>query len=441
MSPTGDRSTGDSDPRSSTSRIGAGQPERDHATPEPPSVERLTPCTDDRCLPHNTDHSGRTESAVQSLLSHLRLPLILDSILRITDENEQLSQGLRSALNQRSVPEQHRIEFFACSLSRNCDDLQDHEQFDGGDVRFHDDVALGSAIEPRSAAEPPAAAGSIEPAYVAENEEGDITPDGRDEVHGSDTQSCADHDEVKQSTFQRTDGRDPQLIHVEDVDERSGRSLDAFCTATFRPKTGVSEGTSAMVSGASASVTGTTLVAMEELGSSILLKNAYRQLAKSPEPALDTLVKELPGSPEKVTVLRLLDSITSDMLLVKGTDFRFDVDSLLRLNGTRWLNDEVILACLHLSDKLAFVRVGFSIRIHRRTRSHSTIPRPFERAVKQMAKWHQQAEARSLLVCFFPLFQHQNHFSLLEINEREGSIFHYDAMGKGGNADVKVRIG
>ncbi|KAJ4171567.1 hypothetical protein NW754_013336 [Fusarium falciforme] len=134
---------------------------------------------------------------------------------------------------------------------------------------------------------------------------------------------------------------------------------------------------------------------VEELGSGILLKDAW-QLSKSPEPALDTLVKELPGSPEKATVLRLLadqmtllietgrtnpdkfrydlkseglpfsdpcsstecveldglyeqvrDSITGDMLLVKGTEFRFGVDSLLRLGGTRWLNDEVILACLH----------------------------------------------------------------------------------------------
>lgn len=99
---------------------------------------------------------------------------------------------------------------------------------------------------------------------------------------------------------------------------------------------------------------------------------------------MDTLVKELPGSPEKATVLRLLadqmillmetgrtnpdkfrydlkseglpfldlcsstgcveldglyeqvrDSITGDMLLVKGTEFRFGVDSLLRLGGTR----------------------------------------------------------------------------------------------------------
>jgi hypothetical protein len=56
-----------------------------------------------------------------------------------------------------------------------------------------------------------------------------------------------------------------------------------------------------------------------------------------------------------------------------------------------------------------------------------------------MAEWHCQAEARGL-VCFFPLLQYQNHFSLLEINEREGSIIHYDSMGEGENTDIKVRI-
>ncbi|KAM5354951.1 hypothetical protein ACJ41O_001597 [Fusarium nematophilum] len=536
---------------------------------------------------------------------------------------------------------------------------------------------MTSRLDPSSSPDPPPSLQplrSTKPTHIAENEEGDIALEGRNEVPSSDTQPRAENDDVKQSTFQHTNGRDPQLIHVEDVNERSGPSLDAFCTATFRPKTGVGDGTGVMVSGTSASMAGTTLMAgspnvmpsiepmtpertpspiglrgatpprqpddcergcldlldqavddfvhdsheqirqfssrgnsretykalfdslgneanetgeertrwsdgsewvslleaghgerhkgticyaltaiafarwhtsqvrlvdgattaqkaaqevsarilgpkpeddennrkewerrrkrlgthltrgrkwsrlVEELGSGILLKNAW-QLAKSPELALETLVKGLPGSPEKATVLRLLadqmtllmetgrtnpdkfrydlkseglpfsdpcsstgcveldglyeqvrDSITGDMLLVKGTDFRFGVDSLLRLGGTRWLNDEVILACLHLSDKLAFVRVGFSIPIHRQTRSHSTIPRPFERAAKQMAEWHHQAEARSRLVCFFPLFQHQNHFSLLEINEREGSIFHYDPMGEGENADVKVRI-
>jgi hypothetical protein len=38
------------------------------------------------------------------------------------------------------------------------------------------------------------------------------------------------------------------------------------------------------------------------------------------------------------------------------------------------------------------------------------------------------------------LLRGQNHFSPLEINEREGFIYHYDSMGEGENAGMKVRI-
>ncbi|KAK7407901.1 hypothetical protein QQX98_009912 [Neonectria punicea] len=598
-------------------QIGASQSERDDVMPERPSVEPFTPeGSGDGCLPRNTNDPGRSESPVTSLRNRLRLPLILDNILRITDEGEPLSEGLRSALSLRSSQEQHRIRSFARSLCRNCDDLYEvapnpvHQEFDVGCRRSREELEDGD-VGVQGDGGPGSA---VEPGYIAEDESGGIA-----------LEACGE----------RIDGRDPRLIHIEDVDERGGLASAEFCTATFRPKTGDGDdlGMGVVASGASRNDCeqsyldlldqaiddfvnksheqiqqfsspgnsretykalfdslgneadeagqdrtrwsdgsewvslleaghgerhqGTICYALtaiaftrwhasqvrlvdgaataqkaaqevsarilgpnpkdgennnkgwerrrkklgthltrgrkwsrlvEELGSGILLKNAWR-LAKSPESALDTLIRELPGSPEKMTVLRLLadqmallletgrtnpdkfrddleseglpasdpgsstgcaepdafyeqvrDSIAGDMLLVKGTDFRFGVESLRRLGVTRWLNDEVILACLHLADKLAFVQVGISIPIHRQTRAHSAIPRPFERAAKQMADWHRQTEAWSPLVCLFPLFQHQNHFSLLEINEREGSIYHYDSMGKGENVDVKVRV-
>jgi hypothetical protein len=278
MSPTNDRPIRDPGPlRRSTSRIGTNLLKRDRLTLEPPSVEPLTPCIDDGYLPY-TDDSGRTKFAVQSLLCHLRLPLILDSILRIIDEGEQLNQGLRSALGQRSVPEQHQIRSFARSLCHSCDNLyttalslvnkesdvrhrQNHEEL-AGDIGVQDDVALKSAREHSSAVEsqPP-----IEQANIAENEDGDIALEGRDKVPSDDTQPCADNGDVKQSTFQRTDGSDPQPIHVKDVNVRSGPTSDAFCTATSRQMTGDSDNLNlskgAMASCTSASVAGTTLVA------------------------------------------------------------------------------------------------------------------------------------------------------------------------------------
>jgi hypothetical protein len=61
---------------------------------------------------------------------------------------------------------------------------------------------------------------------------------------------------------------------------------------------------------------------------------------------------------------QVLNSITGNTLLVIGTDFRFGVESLRRLGLTRQLNDKVILACLHLANRLAFIQVSFSIPIY-----------------------------------------------------------------------------
>jgi hypothetical protein len=247
-----------------------------YATPEPPSVEPLTPCTDNGYSPCNADDLGRTKPAVQFLLELLRLPLILDGILRITDEGEQLNQGLRSALGQRSILERHRIRSFAHSLCRNCGVLyetgpsllnqendarhsQNHTELNDGDIGVQDDVGLKSVSEHSYAVEPQPPIGL---ANTTENEDGDIALKGRDEVPGSDTQPCADTDDIKQPTLQRTDGRDPQPIHIEDVvKERSGPTQDVCCTATPRPRTGDSDDLSKGAMAVSASVTATTLVA------------------------------------------------------------------------------------------------------------------------------------------------------------------------------------
>ncbi|KAG5752599.1 hypothetical protein H9Q70_004737 [Fusarium xylarioides] len=175
---------------------------------------------------------------------------------------------------------------------------------------------------------------------------------------------------------------------------------------------------------------------VEELGSGILFKNTWK-LAKSSQQELDILIRELPKDATKTTILRLLTDqmtillqtgrtdpdefrkhlgaeglsslslpphhmygkrnddiytlvrrcIDSDRIHIKGTGFEFGVESLRKFTGDEWLNDETILACLHLSDKLPFVRVGSCIPIHSETKL-SIMPRPFEKAGKQMTTWH-----------------------------------------------------
>jgi hypothetical protein len=58
------------------------------------------------------------------------------------------------------------------------------------------------------------------------------------------------------------------------------------------------------------------------------------------------------------------------------------------------------------------------------------MPRPFEMAVKKIAAWHNEADDSAKLVSFFPLFQNQNHFTLLEVNERDDCIYHYDSLSE-----------
>lgn len=131
-------------------------------------------------------------------------------------------------------------------------------------------------------------------------------------------------------------------------------------------------------------------------------------------------------------------STSSTMLSVVGTDHTFKTTSIRKLDGKRWLNDELIIACLHLSDKLPFVKVGFSVPLDQRTRPKKGYPGPFQRTSNQLKAWHKEIAADSCIVCFFPLWQRENHFSLLEINEFDGCVYHYDSMNKGDNELVKV---
>lgn len=53
-----------------------------------------------------------------------------------------------------------------------------------------------------------------------------------------------------------------------------------------------------------------------------------------------------------------------------------------------------------------------------------------------MEEW-KNAEPDHRLVCFFPLFQHGDHFSLLEVNYRDKAIYHYDSLKKATYSEIK----
>ncbi|KAH7019713.1 hypothetical protein EDB80DRAFT_206522 [Ilyonectria destructans] len=87
--------------------------------------------------------------------------------------------------------------------------------------------------------------------------------------------------------------------------------------------------------------------------------------------------------------------------------------------------------CLHLADKTHFVRAGFSIPVHQNEPCISRdghpirLPPPFKIAKRKRKKekkkkrkkkkpeWHCLIREEDPLVCLSPLFQYNNHFSLL----------------------------
>ncbi|KAL7757078.1 hypothetical protein ACKLNR_014071 [Fusarium oxysporum f. sp. zingiberi] len=207
----------------------------------------------------------------------------------------------------------------------------------------------------------------------------------------------------------------------------------------------------------------------EALGLGILFRKAWK-LAKSSESVVNAIIEKVPYDKKKMTVLRLLgdqmrlllrtgrtstdlfrndlekqglaspravstpgftqlqeiqNSVTGSELLVKNTDYRFAVDSLQLLNGHQWINQDVILACLHLSDRLSFIRVGnFHIALS------DQLKRPLQMAQKKVRQWRRQMKEENYLVSLFPINYNGGHWSLLEINDKDRLITNYNGSDK-----------
>ncbi|KAK6081372.1 hypothetical protein SCUP515_03060 [Seiridium cupressi] len=158
-----------------------------------------------------------------------------------------------------------------------------------------------------------------------------------------------------------------------------------------------------------------------------------RALAK--ENLLDDLLQPL-GIPVEVSDLQMLmrRSNPTDRLHIRGTSCGFYIDELNRLNEAQWFGEDLIQICLNLAEKLPAMRVGFPVVIHDRHEG-KPLAEPFRWASKRIERWN-SARAGDRLVCFFPLFLENNHFTLLEINQMDQSIYHYDSA-KYGSGHIK----
>lgn len=109
-------------------------------------------------------------------------------------------------------------------------------------------------------------------------------------------------------------------------------------------------------------------------------------------------------------------------------EFTVGIKALDQLHSNKWFCDGLVLLCLHLAQRRPYVRVGFSVPLHQDTSPSVIQHKPFEMTARRIKEWN-DAEKESRLVCFFPVLLHGNHFTLLEINQRDDSIYHYDSLG------------
>jgi hypothetical protein len=131
----------------------------------------------------------------------------------------------------------------------------------------------------------------------------------------------------------------------------------------------------------------------------------------------------------------------TDDVTIKGTDFPCYM--LEQLYSDEWIGTNLIHACLTMSDKMSVIRFGqcVSLDVVDRVRSKPH-RRPFQQWAKNISEWKKSSTVS--LVYFCPLIHNGIHFSLLEINELDKKIYHYDSMAPAhviaGDADNPTRV-
>ena len=121
-------------------------------------------------------------------------------------------------------------------------------------------------------------------------------------------------------------------------------------------------------------------------------------------------------------------------------------DIFERLHRGKWLNDDSIMVAMNISDKPVFVKHAYSVPLDKvgKTRTTSPIKRPFTAWARWIDRLHEKMrnglENMIPLVHFCPLNHYGNHFTLLEINDQEKIIRHYDLMADQATIDGNLKL-
>ncbi|KAE8334482.1 hypothetical protein BDV24DRAFT_170146 [Aspergillus arachidicola] len=125
----------------------------------------------------------------------------------------------------------------------------------------------------------------------------------------------------------------------------------------------------------------------------------------------------------KTKVLHQETFINDAVTINNGSGISCDIFNQLRPG--KWLNQWTIYALMQLCDKPVYVDYNLSIALDERTENQlQPIKQPLRKWANKIATLREKAS----LVFFCPINHQANHFSLLEVNDRERAIRHYDSL-------------
>ncbi|KAH8431011.1 uncharacterized protein LDX57_008672 [Aspergillus melleus] len=161
---------------------------------------------------------------------------------------------------------------------------------------------------------------------------------------------------------------------------------------------------------------------LEELQSTFFMQHG-NLLHNKVSTAVDNLIKRIRSS------ILAGSKPGYDGFTVSGS-VELSCDVFQRFHPGKWLDAWAILAAMHISDKPANVTYNMSIPLDEdKNNQVQQIEKPLSRWAKKIEK-HKQTLGPAPLVHFCPINHRKNHFTLLELNEKEEIIRHYDSMAK-----------
>ncbi|RYO95253.1 hypothetical protein DL766_002066 [Monosporascus sp. MC13-8B] len=125
---------------------------------------------------------------------------------------------------------------------------------------------------------------------------------------------------------------------------------------------------------------------------------------------------------------QLVDKSDSDEVVV-GDAVELSLESFDGLRSDQWLDMWLIAAAMELTDKPSCVRYDLSVPLDQDNDGKVVpIAKPFGLWRRKIDKYRREIKDDARQIYFCPLNLDTDHFTLLEINEQQRMIYHYNSM-------------